>query len=320
MLSQPAAPNLWNPTVRDASSIHNKRLCEVKFNCDGTLLGSATIDRTVKIGQLSDKSVMATIRIIHAIPCIVSIAEICWHPTDPNRFAVITGDKIVDIWDVRATRPAAKLYSLGNNIHAAWSPNGLYLAVGNNSDVLLVYDMLEFKQIKKARYSYEMNEIGWSINSDYLLIAYGGKLPDSGGIDVLSLDKELELVHTAQSHTGNAYSLQVDPTFRRLAMSSGDSLVSVWDLEELIVYRGLQVMDTVTHISFSGDGNFLALAGDNHLVVCDAESGEVMCRVDCRMKVLGLTWHPSLSLIAVALDESTARERERERGWVGEGR
>lgn len=304
---------MWTYTTKDASSIHNKKLCDVKFNCDGSLFGAATVDKAVKIAQLLDNSQTGTIRVVHSIPCSSSIAEICWHPSDMNRFVIIGGDKMVDVWDVKAARPALRLATLANNIHGCWSPNGQYLAIGNNSDVLLVFDMAEGKQIKKARYSYEMNEIGWSVNSDYLLIAYGGKAPDSGGVDVLSVERDLELVHSVIGHTGNAYSLRVDPSGRRMAMSSGDALVSLWDLHELICYNGLFVMETVTHICFNGDGKYLAIAGDLNLAVCDVESGEVMVKIDCRSKVSGLCWHPGLDIIGVALDETEDAQRFRDK-------
>jgi len=50
--------------------------------------------------------------------------QVIWHPEENSRFCVAGDDKVIELWDVRASRPSGKISSMGNNLFAAWSPNG----------------------------------------------------------------------------------------------------------------------------------------------------------------------------------------------------
>jgi hypothetical protein len=42
-------------------------------------------------------------------------------------------------------------------------------------------------------------------------------------------------------------------------------------------------------------------------------TGTIVARIDCRYKICGLSWHPKLNMIAIALDERESRDKDRER-------
>jgi THO complex subunit 3 len=93
-------------------------------------------------------------------------------------------------------------------------------------------------------YVYKVNELAWSANSDYLLLAYGGKISDAGGIDIMKFNSDIfELIDSYVSNTAPLYSLKIDPSYSRIAVSAGDSIVSLWDLEEMICYKTLQILE-----------------------------------------------------------------------------
>ena len=107
---------------------------------------------------------------------------------------------------------------------------------------------------------YEINELIWSLNSNYLLIATASS--DSGNIDIIEFqaDKaELLLVDTIAAHTSNCFTIKVDaPNYRRMAVGGilfyrlfdfililflnllpkgGDYNVTLWDLENLVCHH-----------------------------------------------------------------------------------
>lgn len=137
-----------------------------------------------------------------------------------------------------ASRASSKLQSQGNNLCCAWSPNGQYLAVLNKADNVSVYDVVQSKLVKKVKFGYEINELVWSVNSDFLLIATASA--DSGNIDVIQFqaDKsELILCDTIAAHTSNCFTIKMDsPNYRRMAVGGGDYNVSLWDLENLVCH------------------------------------------------------------------------------------
>lgn len=146
-----------------------------------------------------------------------------------------------------------------------WSPCGSYIAVGNKSDHLVVLDVRTGNQFKKKKFSYEVNEIAWTANSDYLLAAANSE--GFGSIDLLAFHQEeegggeigsdvagavatgsssggggggeLELIDTMVAHSSNCYNLKIDPTFQRVAVGSFDQCISLWNLETLVSYTTL---------------------------------------------------------------------------------
>ena len=50
---------MWSYSTKEASPIHNKKLCDVKFNCDGSYLGAATVDKNGDITSQAQVGIKA---------------------------------------------------------------------------------------------------------------------------------------------------------------------------------------------------------------------------------------------------------------------
>lgn len=292
------------------TAIHTKILEDCRWNVDGTYLGTACIDKSCKIAQLEPDG---NIRDIHRIPCAATPKQIIWHPTEVGRFAIAGDDKAVEIWDVRAPKFAMKCQSTGSNIYMAWSPDGNYLVVGNENNFLSVFDANTARSIvKPIRYSFEINELAWSANSDHVLMATGGTGGGSGSVggnlDILEFKNDkLSYVDSICAHTSNCMFLKIDRAFQRMAIGAADSMVSLWDLDDLICYHTIPIEYTNSNsqsgakcLSFSGNGDYLAIGSfDTTINICDAKSGKVMEEVDTRYEVNVIAWHPRHNLIAI---------------------
>ncbi len=127
-----------------------------------------------------------------------------------------------------------KMQSLGSNINMDWSPCGHYLVVGNKSDNVCVIDVRTGNTVKKKKFHYEVNELAWSYNSDYILAAANSD--GFGSVDVISFqsNEELEVADSILCHASNCFHLKLDPSYTRMAVSSFDQCISVWSLDTLI--------------------------------------------------------------------------------------
>lgn len=138
-----------------------------------------------------------------------------------------------------AQRATGKIKGPGQHIYSAWSPDGNYVAVGNKQDIITVLDVRnpsEGTQVAKNKFSYEVNEIAWSANSDHILAATGGE--GVGSVEVIAFSgSELSSVISIPAHSSNCTNLRVDPTFTRLALGGCDHLVSLWDLEDMVCHH-----------------------------------------------------------------------------------
>ena len=214
-------------------NFHTRPLTCLNWNKDGQYLASASSDKTCKIGAIEQSGNMKSIQ---SITLTASCAQVCWSPIDPVRFALVGDDKAVELYDVRASRAASKLTSLGSNLYSAWSPDGKYLAVLNRSDSIVIIDVATTKQIKKVKFGYEINELQWTANSNYLLV--GTAANDSGNIDILHLhNNELNLIDTIPAHASHCYGLKIDNGLKRLAVGSSDFNLSLWDLGEMVCHH-----------------------------------------------------------------------------------
>ena len=132
------------------TALHTKQITDIKWNCDGSYLSAASYDKTVKIHSYESNS---SIKLLQSIPCNVTPSQVCWHPNNSERFAIISDEKNVELWDVKGVSAVLKIPTLGGNIYISWSPDGKYLAVGNKSDNLIIIEVSSLKQIKKYKSS-----------------------------------------------------------------------------------------------------------------------------------------------------------------------
>jgi len=112
---------------------------------------------------------------------------------------------------------------------------GQFLAVSNKSDNISVYDVNTLKQIKKAKFNYEVNQFQWSANSDFLLAATSS-YSDVGNVDVVQFtdSHDLSLIETFTGHASTSYALELDSNRQRMAIGACDYSMSLWDLEDMI--------------------------------------------------------------------------------------
>jgi hypothetical protein len=84
-------------------TIFSKNLTHVKWNADGSLLSSIANDKHVRIAHLEANDSLV---VVQTIPTAVQMLQTCWHPHDPNKFAIFSEEKTVEIWDMRGKHEA----------------------------------------------------------------------------------------------------------------------------------------------------------------------------------------------------------------------
>ena len=122
-----------------------------------------------------------------------------------GRFQDLPVHESVELWDVRSSRSSAKIISIGCHFNIAWSCCGNYIATGNKYDVLAVLDARMCTLSQKKKIPYQLNELAWTYDSNYILAATGDDR--IGAIDIIQFnDEELSVVDSIVGHTSNCVS------------------------------------------------------------------------------------------------------------------
>jgi THO complex subunit 3 len=291
-------------SASNVTSMQQTKLVEdLKWNVDGSYLGVVSSVKNVKIGQLEGS---VSMKCVHTVPITTFMSMMCWHPTEPARFALCGDDKNIEIWDVRSSRPTQKLPTSGRNLNMSWSPDANYLAVANQTDVISILDVRMVGSVKKiVRFPYMVNELQWTANSDFILSATGED--NNGRIDLTATTGTgLILVETLAAHPSRCRLLKIDPMYRRMAVSDMESLLSLWDIDDLICHHSVSFDSEVRCLSYSGDGQYLvASTEDPIMAIINSDTGDIVNKIITRYRVSSLAWHPTspTNLIATAMDD-----------------
>ncbi|KAL6543035.1 THO complex subunit 3 [Orobanche hederae] len=187
----------------------------------------------------------------------------------------------------------------GENINITYKPDGTHIAVGNRDDELTIMDVRKFKPIHKRKFNYEVNEIAWNMTGDKFFLTTG-----NGTVEVLAYPS-LQAVGTLMAHTAGCYCIAIDPLGRYFAVGSADSLVSLWDIKEMLCVRTFTKLEwPVRTLSFNHTGEYIASASEDLFIdISNVETGRSVHQIPCRAAMNSVEWNPKYNMLAYAGDD-----------------
>ncbi|CAI0540941.1 unnamed protein product [Linum tenue] len=145
----------------------------------------------------------------------------------------------------------------------------------------------------------KVNEIAWDMTGGMFLMTTG-----NGTVEVLAYPA-LRPVDTLMAHTAGCYCIAIDPKGRYFAVGSADSLVSLWDISEMLCVRTFTKLEwPVRTISFNHTGEFIASASEDLFIdISNAQTGGTVHQIPCRAAMNSVEWNPKYNLLAYAGDD-----------------
>ncbi|GLD93276.1 hypothetical protein PINS_up001868 [Pythium insidiosum] len=309
---------------------HSRKVYALEFNSTGSLLASGSNDKTIRIWPVNsfydgqEKEQPSELR-GHSD----SIHSLAWDPTNPHRLASTGADKTVRVWDAKTGKIAHSISLQSEALNIVYSHDGRYIAVSNLDCVILI-DARKHRVVRRVVNPYEVrfpsalwgrcrllrfclclqvNEVQFS-KSGFLFVA-AGHPAGYGTFEIMRIVAEkkgnpnFENVHKVIAHAGSCFCLDFHPSGRYVALGGIDSLVSLWDLQELYCVRTFIVTtSSIRTVRFNHDGSLLAIGmEDTTLVVVHTATGETALTLQLQNVLQYLCWHPTKNVLAYVGDK-----------------
>ncbi|RHY32526.1 hypothetical protein DYB32_002472 [Aphanomyces invadans] len=132
------------------------------------------------------------------------------------------------------------------------------------------------------------------------------------------LPPTLENVHKVHAaHSGSCFAIDLAKNGRMLALGGVDSLVSLWDLDEVYCMQTLVTSQSrIRFVKFSHDSKFLASGSDDLVIpIVEVATGRHAFSIALQEPPQQMAWHPSKHLLAY-LGDTASNEKNKDRQGV----
>lgn len=155
-------------------------------------------------------------------------------------------------------------------VAAVFSPKGDQILTSGEDNTVRLWDVITTKELHRFKGS----EYAITFSSDGKQIAIGNRLIDS------VTGKQLMQLRTEKS---TIVSLAYSPDGKKIVTGSTEGITKIWDVLSGAELRTLNLsfslMPLKAPISFSPDGNIVAIGADQTIHICDASTGEEEGRI-----------------------------------------
>lgn len=298
--------SLSNLTTRVAVG-HKKGVNTLTWNRDGSQLIVAGDDVAIRVfdaERLAARDLMQEkdSRVFNGHSGIIE--QLVASPVHPSLFASTGQDKLVNIYDTRlGPSPVKFAQTSGLNASMDWAPDGRFLMVVDRASNLYAVRFNDMNVEKKFETRAKIEKLSWSRSGKLVFLASA-----NGTVEVLKWP-ELNCIHVLRGHRDGCSTVSCDPTGQRIAVSSQDACITVWNASTLNCVYAIDRSETAVRLAdFSHDGRYLASANvTNGVEICSADSGARVHKIHSLSSVRALKWHPKYLLLAYCVDEDTRR-------------
>lgn len=160
-------------------------------------------------------------------------------------------------------------------------------------------DVRKMSIVQKVAYKYQVNELKFMKDSNYLLQGTGNDCR----LEIVRVE-DMKVVNAVKGHTAGVLSVGVDIQGQYIATGGSDAMTCLWDAQELICVKSYYCMDNPARsLSFSHDSKYLTMTGEDTCVyVENVKEGTSLGTIELRSVPEETSWSPKANILAYAVD------------------
>lgn len=252
--------NLLNPadgTLRRQVSQPYATGAVIAFSGNGRFVAGTSQDGRVVVYRRANIEILQELT-IPGPPTGLSFSPVA------NQLAVITGNGVLNVWDLETMSPIAELAlnpSLtGPQAKCTYTGDGKFILAAGTFGEIVVVDVPSFTILRRMPLASNTNAIAFSPLGDMFATAH-----DDGGIRIWDWPRA-EIRTTLMGHTKKVQQVRFSSDGQTLASCSLDKTTRLWAPKLGRYYGILHRHSTApTDLAFAKDGGFLAVTQDSPL-------------------------------------------------------
>ncbi|PHH68829.1 hypothetical protein CDD80_7209 [Ophiocordyceps camponoti-rufipedis] len=208
------------------------------WNPLGTLVATGSIDKTLRVWNPEKPNVKFSTELKgHG----ASVEKVAFNPVKDAELCSVSSDGVVKIWDVRTKACVNEVKDLGEALSLAWSPDGETIVVGNKEDNVFVLKAGSSVPVSSHQQAVQTNQISFCWTGKRILAA-----TSDGNARILgypSFEPFFTYPHAPhkeyllEGHTSSCLAVEMSPTGKYIATGGSDSIMSLFDTDDLICQR-----------------------------------------------------------------------------------
>ena len=282
---------------------HTNRVTRIVFSVDGSMLASASEDRTIRLWNIATRTHK------HTLTGHTSyIHSIAFSP-DGRTLASGSGNGKIRLWNATTGQYRVTLEGHRNEVSSvAFSPDGKTLASGSSDRTIRLWDATTGQ--------YKVTLEGHSENINSVAFSPDGKTLASGSSDrTIRLWNAITGFHkqTLTEHTDGVYNVSFIENGKTLASRSNNNTVYLWDAATG-QHKDSLTVDNFRNVAISLDRKMLAGVDWNHRIsLWDiATEGEIASLTGHTSDIYSVTFGPNSKVLASGGSDRIVRLRPRD--------
>lgn len=293
----PPPPGALQPTLGEVLAPHIGAVADLAFSPDGTLLASASADKTIAIFDRQAGTVQLLLQGHTAGVNAVAFAP------DGELVASGSWDRTVRLWSLTNGKRVGQLIGHEEGVYSlAFSPDGHLLASSGFDRVVRLWAVRERSLLRRLR-GHSDAVLTVAFSPDGSLLATGSM---DGTVRLWRIT-DGEAVGTVRAHQW-VMSVRFSPRADLLVSAGADGLVKLWRLPDLALLGVLKGhRESVQAVAISPDGNFLASASKDRTVRLWRLVDQILAHVleDHPERVQAVAFAPDGQLLACGLADGS---------------